>query len=190
MCVGQKPEKEESCECSQLSGRAGSPAGDHDTLWLTLSRGDNPQQIHKQTNKQLPNITKNVSRKQVIWLRCVQLYETVKPPFSIKFMPWDFEREHNFPLIELSLNRGMKTSWASTLWAPLRARNILLRSLPRYQLLYQASQLRHYTLEDIMNTNESIIHKAADRTERRLLVNLYIYASDQIINSLFFNDLL
>ena len=52
-CVGQKPEKEESCECSQLSGRAGSPAGDHDTLWLTLSRGDNPQQIHKQTNKQI-----------------------------------------------------------------------------------------------------------------------------------------
>ena len=32
VCVGQKPEKEESCECSQLSGRAGSPAGDHDTL--------------------------------------------------------------------------------------------------------------------------------------------------------------
>ena len=52
VCVGQKPEKEESCECSQLSGRAGSPAGDHDTLWLTLTRGDNPQQIHKQSNKQ------------------------------------------------------------------------------------------------------------------------------------------
>ena len=125
----------------------------------------------------------------MIWLRCVQLYETVKPPFSIKFMPWDFEREHNFPLIELSLNRGMKTSWASTLWAPLRARNILLRSLPRYQVLYQASQLRPYTLEDIMNTNESIIHKAADITEQKLLVNLYIYASDQIIISLFLIDI-
>jgi len=29
-------------------------------------------------------------------------------------------------------------------------------------------QLRPYTLEDIMNTNESIIHKAADRTELKL----------------------
>ena len=55
----------------------------------------------------------------------------------------------------------------------------------RYQVLYQASQPRHYTLEDIMNTNESITHKAADKTERKLLVNLYLYASAQINISLF-----
>ena len=30
-----------------------------------------------------------------------------------------------------------------------------------------------------MNTNESIIHKAADRTERKLFVNLYIYICER-----------
>ena len=37
--------------------------------------------------------------------------------------------------------------------------------------------------------NESIIHKAADRTEQKLLVNSYLYVSAQINISLFLIDL-